>query len=140
MMLLRTSLLEEVRHPALWWRIDISSNRPRHPAYTKAEKDQQDGLCTLAALDHQYKEEYNRPGDDKASTVDPIVSISRHHMHLSFRSTPVRERTLTNESSRQGRSNQYHVLSVYLIITIMRQNSTLASDLTSQWYAPGHRW
>ena len=87
-MLLRTSLLEAVRHPALWRRIDISSNRPRHPAYTKAEKDQQEGLCTLAALDHQYKEENNRPGDGKSSTVDPIVSISIHLISRSFHSSP----------------------------------------------------
>ena len=121
MMLLRTSLLGRVRHPALWRRIDVTSNRPRHPAYTKAKKDQQEGLCILAALDHQYKEEHNRPGDGKASTVDPIVSISRHHMHLFLSYHPCARKDLTNESSRQGRSHQYHVLSVYLIITIIRQ-------------------
>jgi len=84
--LLRMSLLAAVRHPALWRRIDISSNRPRHPAYTKAEKDQQGGLCSLAAPDHPCKEEYNRPGDGEADAVDPIVPVSRHFLTYSFRS------------------------------------------------------
>ena len=137
-MLLRTSLLEAVRHPALWRRIDISSNRPRHPAYTKAEKDQQEGLCTLAALDHQYKEEYNRPGDGKASTVDPIVSISIHLMSRSFRSSPCAGKNPDERALTTGKEPiKYHVLSVYLTIKKMMRIPLLVSELTAQWFAPG---
>jgi hypothetical protein len=47
------SLLVAVQPPTLWWRIDVSGNRRRHPADTVAAKDQQDGPHTLAAPDRQ---------------------------------------------------------------------------------------
>jgi len=80
----RISLLTAVQLPALWWWIDISGNRRRHPADTEAEKNQKEGLSVLPATDHQYKEENNRPGNDKASAVDPIVSEAKHLILLFF--------------------------------------------------------
>ncbi len=79
---LRISLLAAVQLPTLWRRIDVSSNRRRHPADTEAEKDQQDGLRALAAPDRQCEYENNRPGDGEASAVDPIVSEAKHLMLL----------------------------------------------------------
>src|SRR5260370_37430470 len=43
------SLLAAVQPPTLWWRIDVSGNRRRHPAVSEAEKDQQDALPSPAA-------------------------------------------------------------------------------------------
>ncbi len=106
MMLLRTSLLAAVRPPALWRRIDVSGNRRRHPADTEAEKDQQDGLRALTAPDRPYEYQNNRPGNGESSAVDPIVSEAKHFLTYSFRSSPVRERTRTLESSRDGKSQQ----------------------------------
>jgi hypothetical protein len=120
-MLLRTSLLAAVRHPALWRRIDISSNRPRHPAYTDAGKDQQEGLHALPAPDRPHEYENNRPGDGGASAVAPVVSASRHLLLLFFCSSPVRKGTRTLESSLHRMSQQFHVLSVYFINGIMRR-------------------
>ena len=67
-----------VQPPTLWWRIDVSGNRRRHPADTEAEKDQQDALRALAAPDRPYEYQNNRPGDGEASAVDPIVSEAKH--------------------------------------------------------------
>src|SRR6266581_3387650 len=75
---LRISLLAAVQLPTLWRRIDVSSNRRRHPADTEAEKDQQVGLCTLAAPDCPCEYENYRPDDGEASAVDPIVSEAKH--------------------------------------------------------------
>ena len=79
---LRMSLLAAVQPPTLWRRIDVSGNRRRHPADTEAEKDQQDGLCALAAPDCQCEYENNRPGDSEASAVAPIVSEAKHLVSL----------------------------------------------------------
>ena len=79
---LRISLLAAVQLPALWRWIDVSGNRRRHPADTEASKDQQDGLRALAAPDHPYEYENNRPGDGKTSAVDPIVSEAKHLIPL----------------------------------------------------------
>ncbi len=79
---LRISLLAAVQLPTLWRRIDVSGNRRRHPADTEAEKDQQDGLRSLAAPDRQCEYENNRPGDGEASAVEPIVSEAKHLIPL----------------------------------------------------------
>src|SRR6266702_1932405 len=76
------SLLAAVQLPALWRRIDVSGNRRRHPADTEAVKDQQVGLCTLAAPDCPCENENYRPDDGEASTVDPIVSEAKHLLPL----------------------------------------------------------
>ncbi len=78
------SLLAAVQPPTLWWRIDVSGNRRRHPADTEAEKDQQDALRALAAPDRPCEYENDRPGDGEASAVDPIVSDSKHLVSLFF--------------------------------------------------------
>jgi len=74
----RISLLAAVQPPTLWRRIDVSGNGRRHPADTKAEKDQQEGLRARSAPDRQCEYEHNRPGDGEASAVDPIVSEAKH--------------------------------------------------------------
>src|SRR6202162_1114278 len=80
--LFRSSLLAAVQPPTIWRRIDVSGNRRRHPADTEAEKDQQGGLCALAAPDSQCEYENNRPGDGEASAVDPIISETKHLLPL----------------------------------------------------------
>ena len=79
---LRMSHLAAVQPPTLWRRIDVAGNRRRHPADTEAEKDQQGGLRALAVPDRPCEYENNRPGDGEASTVDPIVSESKHLLPL----------------------------------------------------------
>ena len=79
---MRISLLAAVQLPTLWRRIDVSSNRRRHPADTEAEKDQQDALRALAAPDRPYEYDDNRPDDGEASAVDPIVSEAKHLLLL----------------------------------------------------------
>src|SRR5437660_10872148 len=79
---LRISLLAAVQLPMLWRRIDVSGDRRRHPADTEAEKDQQDGLRSLAAPDRPCEYQNNRPDDGEASAVDPIVSVAKHLLLL----------------------------------------------------------
>jgi hypothetical protein len=76
------SLLAAVQPPTLWRRIDVAGNRRRHPADTVAEKDQQDGLRTLATPDRPCEYQNNRPDDGEASAVDPIVSEAKHFLPL----------------------------------------------------------
>jgi len=54
------------------------------PSRYRSRKNQKEGLSVLPATDHQYKEENNRPGNDKASAVDPIVSEAKHLILLFF--------------------------------------------------------
>ena len=116
-----TLLVAAVRPPALWRRIDVTGNRRRHPANTEAKKDQQDTLRGLSAADRQYEDEHNRPGDGQAGAVYPIVSVPKHLLSLFLSYFPVREGTRTLESSLHGKSQPGHVLSVYLIISILIQ-------------------
>jgi hypothetical protein len=80
--LLRMLLLGAVYPPTLWWWIDVSGNRRRHPADTEAEKDQQDGLRALAAPDRSCEYQNNRPGDGEGNTVGPKVSEAKHLLSL----------------------------------------------------------
>lgn len=63
-----------VRRPALWRRIAVAGNRRRDPAEAEAIQDKYHGLRDLSPKGRPRKREHDRPGDDEATTVDPIGS------------------------------------------------------------------